>query len=836
VQDATQVINDIETLFSGFGLTGGISLLGQLISAMGGTLTGTGLLSDITSVFDEIPLIGPLVEDITGVAGGTGATLASFFSGLEGASGSILGQLVSAMGGTPTGGGVLTDITDIFDGLGGGIQDLINEVLGGTTHTASDLATFITGLLGPTSSLNAGNLVGDIPSDLLSILGLGSITSNAPNMLTAPEFSSAAQINGEGIWSWDGTQTAPGATGPGSVTVTANSVTNTLSSNNIAVSPGDTITQSIYAMWSGLVSTGAVIQLIANVYTAAETLLTTTVFDSVTPSSGTESWQQLTGNPYTVPSGAAFMSMGLRVLSTATAGQVWFGNGSYTKTGLLPQNSILDLPADLESITTNFQDWIDQGLGALTGIATTGNPLSALITALENIPFANVLGTLGGANIGVSLENAVDSIYQGIGSNSATGNSLAGLSNLANQLASFLGFMPGATAPSGTVAGITQNNNATIATQAVTVPSYIGIDPTVAAVFPLSTITGSSLTTVPVTADASLIGFIGTPNAGVAESIAWIGENTANITSMILNVYSVNTSTGELTKVYSSPNIISNVDSTLAWNYYNFPSSADYLTTAQGDWYAVEMQVAGTGTYNVVGIVSALPVHPTAIPAALGATRTGSPVPAAPSTISSPTYSTNVPWFGLAGSAGASQFPAQTTEYNTPGTFTLDVPTWVNFIDVIPLGGGGGGGGGQTGAGNPGSNTTITVGSTVVTGAGGAAAAGGTIQTDNSALNGQSPGTFDFNDQIYRGGATAGLVTQGNAPGGGGGGATAFDLAGYGGGAGSFAGQTFSAEGITTVEIVVGAGGLGNQSYTNVPSETAPGNGAPGAAWIVFRQ
>ncbi|MDP7733632.1 hypothetical protein [Mycobacterium paragordonae] len=67
---------------------------------------------------------------------------------------------------------------------------------------------------------------------------------------------------------------------------------------------------------------------------------------------------------------------------------------------------------------------------------------------------------------------------------------------------------------------------------------------------------------------------------------------------------------------------------------------------------------------------------------------------APPSSISSPTYDAATPWLALAGAAGRAQHPPETVEFETAGTFTYNVPSWVedgDYIDVVPCGAGAGG-------------------------------------------------------------------------------------------------------------------------------------------------
>lgn len=65
-----------------------------------------------------------------------------------------------------------------------------------------------------------------------------------------------------------------------------------------------------------------------------------------------------------------------------------------------------------------------------------------------------------------------------------------------------------------------------------------------------------------------------------------------------------------------------------------------------------------------------------------------------PASISSPTYDAATPWLALAGAAGRSSHPPETVEFETAGTFTYTVPSWIedgDYIDVVPCGAGAGG-------------------------------------------------------------------------------------------------------------------------------------------------
>jgi hypothetical protein len=182
----------------------------------------------------------------------------------------------------------------------------------------------------------------------------------------------------------------------------------------------------------------------------------------------------------------------------------------------------------------------------------------------------------------------------------------------------------------------------------------------------------------------------------------------------------------------------------------------------------------------------------------------------APSAISGPAYSPNVPWFALTGSAGSSEHSPETSSYATAGTFTYTVPSWKvsgDFFDIALVGGGAGSAWSGAGfGGGAGSWTAITLqygvdiptgttAFTVTVGAGGTpgtvsvdngtpggsgsvaikgyastplTAAGGAIGTGFTSQNGGSPGNQTLNGTTYYGGAVQTVANSaGHAPGGG---------------------------------------------------------------------
>ena len=194
-----------------------------------------------------------------------------------------------------------------------------------------------------------------------------------------------------------------------------------------------------------------------------------------------------------------------------------------------------------------------------------------------------------------------------------TGNSFAALGNAFNvaltQIDSALGL--------GTTA------NTALTARSVAKPAFLAIDPSIDAVFPISTITSATTpTVVSASSVTSLIGNIGTPDAGDKTTVAWYQTANSGVTALFITVYSVSTVDGSETKIFTSADLSGVV--VAGWNYYNFISPA-MITTAIGNWYAVELMIEGAGTaiYSIAGLPSHwLPANINVWPQSMGASRT----------------------------------------------------------------------------------------------------------------------------------------------------------------------------------------------------------------------
>jgi hypothetical protein len=441
-------------------------------------------------------------------------------------------------------------------------------------------------------------------------VGSGQITTTPQNLLKNWNFPDANSLAGETVWVWDAaTQAAPG----GSAKVLANVNTNTKSlvSDPIQVVAKDNINISAWTQWNSLTYTGTPISVRLNLYDATNTFLTQITIATATMTGATSSWVQLAGN-YVIPdaSTAVWARLVYNVSTTATAGSVWFTNGSVTKPNPIPQAAVQDL----------------------TGI-------------------------LGGVDVGATFQHFVDAGVQGIVNDfgTLTGQSLAAFNQQISNMARFLGYVTSGAAPTNSVAQIASKVDDTIKARAIQKAFNENIDPTTDATFPLSQVwQNATLPTVACTAGATVIGDITIRDGGDKNAVTWYGYptggNFGSISDFRVNVYSVNKTTGVRTKVHGSINLIGSATppgtgSIPVFNSYSLPSS---IPNVPGDRITVEIATLGAGTYNVVGqtISGQIQVH--SVYGLHALTRASA---AAPTTMNPPgvggsplSYSRSVPW------------------------------------------------------------------------------------------------------------------------------------------------------------------------------------------------
>jgi hypothetical protein len=409
---------------------------------------------------------------------------------------------------------------------------------------------------------------------------------------------------------------------------------------------------------------------------------------------------------------------------------------------------------------------------------------------LQQFPFGNLAGSPGNTGTG-PLQGLTDSMYQGLTNLPVVGNTLAHVANFLSGMANQLyGYTPD-NPPLTSVAGTTIANSETIAAMAATRSVSHAVAPTGDATFDLALLSGATLPTLNVTQGNSIIGFIRTPTGANPntpmtlwpnkQAVAWKSTGyTGSITGLWINIYKYNTVTGKMDLWNQSPNLVGGIANSLNYYFYNIIPNQPYLPAefafqgipySQTDVWAVEMVIAGTGTYKLAGLQMNHASYPGVLPPYMAAYRgNGTTVPSPPEELTPAVdffYQTpsNVPWFSLTGSAGATTYSPQQTPFTTPGSFSFTVPKWAQFIDYAIMPAGGGGGGGINAWGNGGGGGQWIFGTLAVGGSNGPTA-GATI-TGTVGAGGTGGSSEAYGQSAYGGGInwTALYAVGGNAGG-----------------------------------------------------------------------
>ena len=500
-------------------------------------------------------------------------------------------------------------------------------------------------------------------------------------------------------------------------------------------------------------------------------------------------------------------------------GPLFGGDGSFLS-GLIPGlDASKIISGSLDWAITGVQSLLDAIFRGITGSSQTGNLLSDILNALTNIPFLNILGIGGPSNIGSSISTGWNNLISGfLGSPGDETVSLADLFNVPFEVSS--------RATRGAYAWdlLGQRDNTSL---------HSGLQATSESTFPLS----DAQAAISATQSASPISWQRINRSSPFGVISWRGYGNANMSAFHVNVWKMDITTGDLALIHHSANIIGDISVVDAWHEYSLPVNQE-LAAVAGEVYGVELVPIGAGTHTVLGKVVTMPDHPTAFPKRLASVRDNSGGPTPPGTVASASvvYANNVPWIEVgikSGDVSAHTYAPQGWQLVT--SETVPIPSWANFVDVVPLGAGGGGhaggtlgisgeggdgghwnsvtwargthfsgsgtiitatigagGTGGSGSGDNGGATTVSIPGYSITAAGGAG--GDALKVLGDDKNGGSPGNMTYNGVPYYGGQEETSYGEtGNAPGGG------------------------------------GAGG-------NWLTFSAGGNGARGVAFVVFRQ
>lgn len=310
-------------------------------------------------------------------------------------------------------GGFVDQITDFFNGLGGGAEDtmeLIRALADNPLGTLEDAKNKIGKMI--------ESAFGLINPSRIPLLPASHVGKNEPNILANYTFESAITIETGGAWAWDGVE---GRTAPGCAKTTANGTRKVLTSVEVKSDAEQSLDFEGYVKWDGVTATGNAFQLTAVTYTD-ESVVSETVIQSITNPAVSGGWTKLSGT-YVIPEGITAVRLRIVVTSTTTAGTVWFDDLLLKKTGSIKQGLISNLIPDLSGLWTNFTN-VFQFITGIPGATLT--TLQTWIGQLKNIlggisiPDGSILPTLSQAiNSTISgvqdfVQNLLDAIIKGI--------------------------------------------------------------------------------------------------------------------------------------------------------------------------------------------------------------------------------------------------------------------------------------------------------------------------------------------------------------------------------------------------------------------------------------
>lgn len=652
-------------------------------------------------------------------------------------------------------------------------------------------------------------LIVDIPAMILEVLGMfldmlcTMFTGNATSGSTPQSFTSGTQSAMDSICGMMSGNLVGGTTGSSMIAGAQGAIgsgSNVLTGDPTAITSGQGLMDggtNLMNLLCGLCSGSMLAERIPELSQEARDRLgipgkvgtVAPIVNGASLVAGLQGWigvgsNHLTNDPAAITSGqglAAAAQTHLGVLHKLFGGL----DANPTASDVLTQST--QYQADAAAIAGN-----PEGMG-------TGSP--AVVGGASSIPIL--------APVHNDLQDFKDKLHAALTGDTTTGHSAADVANAAAQLA----------ATQANTLAIAQDNAQAIAIQALNNPLYHAGDPSATGVFNYTTITGSTATTFSVTQANTAIGFINIQTAAPQRSVAIEAAVVGTVTGVYLNIYQLDTATATLASpVWQSPNIVSFLGASLAKIATTIGTA---LQAPQAQWYAVELQVIGSGSVTLVGMPGHWAAADTSLcPQALAATRAvvGTPsLPPAVSSIHPIVYSNNIPLFSLSASAAQAAYAPLVYFWDLAGSYNVSgIPSWVGVADVIAVGGGSSGASG-TGTGSvAGGDSSAMIGSATLTAAGAAAVSG-----NSGSPVGASPGLFSYNGDDYQGGTAAPVGDAGLAPGGGSGGAIGLFHKGNGGAAGAWAGHSYAMAGISAITANVGVGG---------------GNAADGAVWVILRQ
>lgn len=348
-----------------------------------------------------------LTKAITGVAGGLGQ-IAEWAKSIP-----ILGDIVEALTGV----------------VGGGLRDL---------------GDWVQKLLTGESALDAGKLVGELPGHILDALRrlfgnigdllLGKISiaqlfnpkaGEEPNELKNGSFDGDVSLESD-EWEHDPTV---GRTKPGSARTTGNGNRRQLLSNTIAVAEGQKLDVDGWARWSGVSRSAAGPAFTIELLLFRDGAETGTVkIGSIDSPGANAGWTHIQGATWTVPADVDTVIVAIAVEATVTGGTVWFDDLRAVKVSDgMPQSWVTDLIPNLQGLWDGVEALVNRLLGAL-GVPAIGTIVDKILDLGDEVGewFLGTETTAGAlTNLQGFVQNLLDAILRGIRKVPVVGGTIA---------------------------------------------------------------------------------------------------------------------------------------------------------------------------------------------------------------------------------------------------------------------------------------------------------------------------------------------------------------------------------------------------------------------------
>lgn len=738
------------------------AIAGQVVSALTGGLipansviAGTDAFLKLASFADNIPVLGTLVQALTGSSGGL-PELTTFFTNLLGgldltATNPIVAKIEALIGSIP--------------GVGPLIDTFVNSITGGSTtgNSLTTLGTTLQGLLGGIGGLSgSGSILTQIDSLISAIPGVGPLIDQLMNGLgvTGSGFS-LTDLGGTitNLSKLLGNPSGLGTGGSFDILGAAEGMLTSVLTPAGALSSFTQIPQHLL----GNLNFGQNITL-PGFPSTVYNLLPDPGFADAALLQGGGAWvwdakdhTGTTGSGSVKTTGASIVRQFIGVPITTTPGQttdlgVWsYWSGVTASSGkgialvasaydatdalIIDSNRVVSAVAAPPTASTSYS-----GTDAVTGkslVADTngwvhlvGNYLAPAGTVNVRLTL-EVESTVSAGSIWFddcvqSIEGPLDSSLLGNIGNipnlfPTSVNGFAGLTDLVNTFQHILDGLGSAYSPSGSVSGIDytdlfslaqdSNSNSLLAKaqgivntialgQRTNKALSAGPNPTSEAMFSVGHFSsGGSVTTSSLAAGYGFSQMVRPSELATKGFVEFLASGTS-VTNIFVNLFSVNPTTGAKTALWNSANLATLIPSSLGYVRALIPGGSQ-PTVNPGDNLMVEIVNGGSAALLVAAKATGIPNHPTEFPKNFGATRvTGSTGGSSPTSLtdSNITYSGTVPYVSLGISTVPATYHAPEIDSQTvAGSYSGTLPSWLYAGDkVTPIGIGGGGGGGSS--------------------------------------------------------------------------------------------------------------------------------------------